>query len=173
MFGMREGKNQEGPPDGSKVEAPEGELSWVEKVTNAASSWETQQMETEVEWSGSIARGVKAMNHNDVLSAAISSIRDRGKDFGDIKTSFQKAAIIASAMLDKTITPYDVAVIANAMEMSRLSNNPTHQESWVASAAYIAIASQLSNDRPAMPEARFMDNVENSLKEALGVNNAS
>jgi hypothetical protein len=173
MFRMREGKNQNGSQDGGEVETPESELSWIEKVTNAASSWEKQQMETENEWTSGIARGVNAMNCNDVLSTALTTIRDRNKDYGDIKTSFQKAAIISSAMLDKTITAYDVAVIANSMMQARLSNNPKHQDSWVHMAAYTSIAAQLSGDRPAMPEARFMDNVESGLKEALGIDNAN
>ena len=169
---LRKGENQEGSLDGSESKAPEVETSWVKTVTDAASRWENQQMEAEAERSSGIARGVNAMNCNDVLSTAMTTIRDRSKDYGDIKTSFKKAAIISSAMLDKTITPYDVAVIANAMKMYRLSNNPNHQDSWVDSTAYTAIAAQLADDKPTMPEARFMENVENGIKEAMGVTNA-
>jgi hypothetical protein len=172
MSWLRKGENQEGPLNGGEGKAPEGETSWIKTVTDAASSWEKKQVEAEVKRSSRITRGVKTMNYNDVLSTAMSTIRDRGKDYGDIKTSFKKAAIIASAMLDKTITPYDVAVIANAMKMSRLSNNPNHQDSWVDSTAYTAIAAQLADDKPIMPEARFMENVETGLKEAMGVTNA-
>ena len=174
MLRMRKGKDQDRSQNGSESETPESELSWIEKVTNAASSWETQQMEEETKWSSRIARGVNAMNCNDVLSTALTTIRDRNKDYGDIRTSFQKAAIISSAMLNKTITPYDVAVIANSMKMARLSNNPTHQDSWVDSAGYIAIASQLAGE-PSMPQtdARFMNGVEDGLKEALGITNAN
>ena len=174
MFRMREGKNQDGSQDGSESEAPEGELSWVEKITNAASSWEEQQMETETKWTSGIARGVNAMNCNDVLSTALTTIRDRNKDYGDIKTSFQKAAIIATAQLNKAISPYDVAVIANSIKLARLSHNPEHQDSWVDSAAYTAIASQLAS-QVAMPQAdvRFMDTVEAGLKQAMGADNAS
>ena len=174
MLRMRKNKDPDGSQDGSESEAPEGELSWVKKITDSAAGWEAQQVEAEIERSSRIARGVNAMNCNDVLSTALTTIRDRGKDYGDIRTSFQKAAIIASAMLNKTISPYDVAVIANAMKMSRLSNNPTHQDSWVDSAGYTAIAAQLAGE-PSMPQAdaRFMNVVEDGLKEALGINNAS
>lgn len=169
---MRKGEDQERSLDGGESKAPEVETSWIKTVTDAASSWEKQQMEAEAERQSGIARGVTAMNCNDVLSTALTTIRDRGKDYGDIKTSFKKAAIIATAQLDKAISPYDVAVIANAMKLARLSNNPNHQDSWVDSAAYTAIAAQLSSDKPAMPEARFMENVENGIKEAMGVTNA-
>lgn len=169
---VRKGENQKGSPNGGESKAPESETSWIKTVTDAASSWEKQQVEAEAERSSGIARGVNAMNCNDVLTTAMTTIRDRGKDYGDIKTSFKKAAIIASAQLDKAISPYDVAVIANAMKLARLSNNPNHQDSWVDSAAYTAIASQLSSDKPPMPEARFMENVENGIKEAMGVTNA-
>ena len=170
MFGLREGENQDGSPNGSESKAPKGELSWIEEVTNAASSWEKQQVETENEWTGRPARGAMTMKCNDVLSAALTTIRDRGKDYGDIKTSFTKAAIIASAILDKTISPYDVAVILDAVKRARLSHNPSHQDSWVDAAAYTAIASQFAGD-PFMPqaEARFMNNVEDGLKEAMRI----
>jgi hypothetical protein len=172
MSWLRKGENQEGPLNGSEGKTPESETSWIKTVTDAASSWEKQQMEAEAERSSGIARGVNAMNCNDVLSTAMTTIRERGKDYGDIRTSFKKAAIIASAQLDKAISPYDVAVIANAIKLARISNNPSHEDSWVDSVAYTAIAAQLSSDKPVMPEARFMDVVESGIKEAMGVTNA-
>jgi len=161
---MRNGKDEGGPPDGSESQTPEGEHAWIKTVTDAASSWEEQQMETENEWASRSKKGTGSMNTQDILVTAQQTINSRGKDYGDLKTNFTRASIIASVTTNKNITPYDVALILSAVKQSRLAHDPSNQDSWVDSAAYQAIAAQLVNT-PNRTNDAFAAEVEAKLNE--------
>lgn len=164
MSRMRNGKDESGPPDGSESQTPEGEHAWIKTVTDAASSWEEQQMETENEWASRSKKGTGSMNTQDILVTAQQTINSRGKDYGDLKTNFTRASIIASVTTNKNITPYDVALILSAVKQSRLAHDPSNQDSWVDSAAYQAIAAQLVNT-PNRTNDAFAAEVEAKLNE--------
>lgn len=84
------------------------------------------------------------MHHLDVLATAQSTISQRGKEYGDAVPSFVRAANIASAILDKKFTAYDIAVVMMSVKMSRLCHQRGHEDSWVDLAAYVAFAAQFS-----------------------------
>jgi hypothetical protein len=166
---MRNGKDEGGPPDGSESQTSKGEHSWIKTVTDAASSWEEQQMEAENEWTSRSTKGTRSMNTQEILATAQQTISGRGKDYGDIRTSFTRAAIIASVTTNKNITPYDVALVMSAVKQARLAHDSSNKDSWVDSAAYQAIAAQLV-DIPSRSNDALTAEVEAKLNE---VQNAS
>lgn len=121
-------------------------------------------METENEWASRSKKGTGSMNTQDILVTAQQTINSRGKDYGDLKTNFTRASIIASVTTNKNITPYDVALILSAVKQSRLAHDPSNQDSWVDSAAYQAIAAQLVNT-PNRTNDAFAAEVEAKLNE--------
>lgn len=84
------------------------------------------------------------MHHQDVLNTAINTIRERGKEYGDVLPSFVRAANIASAILDRRVTAFDVSVVMIAVKMSRLAQNKEHEDSWIDLVAYTAFAAQFA-----------------------------
>lgn len=118
------------------------------------------------------------MHHLDVLATAQSTISQRGKEYGDALPSFVRAGNIASAILDKKLTAFDIAVVMMAVKMSRLSHQRGHEDSWVDLAAYVAFAAQFAAPSTsdfneivtATVEADITDIVRNIQK---GMNNAS
>jgi len=84
------------------------------------------------------------MNHQDILSTAKATISQRGQEYGDALPSFVRAANIASAILDRKLTAFDIAVVMMAVKMSRLSHQRGHEDSWIDLAAYVAFAAQFS-----------------------------
>ena len=164
MSRMRNGKDEGGPPDSGESQAPEGEHSWIKTVTDAASSWEEQQVEAEDKRSNRSQRGVREMNNQEILATAQQTISGRGKEYGDIRTNFTRAAIIASVTTNKNITPYDVALVLSAVKQARLAHDSSNHDSWVDSAAYQAIAAQLV-DTPNRSNDAFTAEVEAKLNE--------
>ena len=168
MSRMRNGKDEGGPPDGSESQTPEGEYSWIKTVTDAASSWEKQQVETENEWTSRSKKGTGSMNTQDVLTTAQQTINGRSKDYGDLKTNFTRASIIASVTTNKNITAFDVALVLLAVKQARLAHDPSNHDSWVDAAAYQAIAAQLVNT-PSRTNDAFTAEVEAKLNEVQNV----
>lgn len=167
MQRVRDTEDEGGSSGGWEGQTDEDSLSWVKTVTNAASRWEAKQVEEKIERASSPQNGARSMNYSDILNTANMTINARGKDYGDISTSFMRASVIASATLNKTISPYDVAMILHAVKLSRISHNPTMQDSWVDLAAYGAIAANLSA-APRMPQVgeSFLADVEAKITEA-------
>jgi hypothetical protein len=84
-------------------------------------------------------------NAKQILTTSIDIIGSRAEEYGDASQSFSRASTIASTMLDKTITAYDVSIILMAVKMARIAQNKTHMDSYVDLAAYTAFAAQFSN----------------------------
>jgi hypothetical protein len=84
-------------------------------------------------------------NAKQILTTSIDIIGSRAEEYGDASQSFSRASTIASTMLDKTITAYDVSIVLMAVKMARIAQNKTHMDSYVDLAAYTAFAAQFSN----------------------------
>lgn len=166
---MRNGENKDGPPDGGESQTPEGEHSWIKiALENASSGWQEQQVEAEDQWTTRSQKGTTNMNNQEILATAQQTIGGRSKDYGDIKTNFTRAAIIASVTTNKNITPFDVALILSAVKQARLAHDPTNHDSWVDATAYQAIAAQLV-DMPNRSNDAFTAEVEAKLNEVQNV----
>ena len=84
------------------------------------------------------------MNHKDVLSSAVNTLRDRGGQYGPEDMVFDRISRIATVMLDRVITPYDVAMIHVATKMARVASNPRHADNYVDGVNYMAFAAQFA-----------------------------
>lgn len=84
-------------------------------------------------------------NAKQILTTSIDIIGSRAEEYGDASQSFSRASTIASTMLDKTITAYDVSIVLMAVKMARIAQNKSHMDSYVDLAAYTAFAAQFSN----------------------------
>lgn len=67
----------------------------------------------------------------------------RQKDYGDKKKNFSDIAALWSVILGKTIDPLQVAQCMVAMKLARLIKTPSHRDSWVDIAGYVACAEEL------------------------------
>ena len=84
------------------------------------------------------------MNHKDVLSSAVNTLRDRGARYGNEDMMFDKISRIATVMLDRVITPYEVSLIHVATKMARMSVNPRKEDNYVDGVNYLAFAAQFA-----------------------------
>ena len=103
----------------------------------------------------------------EVLALATRTYVDRNQEYGAVKTSFTRIASISSTVLNKTITPHDIAIIMIALKQARITTNPQHLDSYVDLAVYSAIAAELAT-APKMPQVgeTFLTDVEAALQAA-------
>ena len=83
------------------------------------------------------------MKHDDILRLSLSTIGERGKDYGNHLSSFGRAATIAGTLLGRDVDPFEVGVIMMAVKMSRISKTKKHKDSWVDLIAYTAFSAEL------------------------------
>ena len=114
----------------AQVQATNGPLKTCKQTLNAGCDQSTQKE--------------KNMHHLNVLNSAVTTISNRGNEYGDIHPNFVRAATIASCLLDKKLTAFDVAAVMMAVKMARLTHNREHEDSWVDLTAYTAFAAQFA-----------------------------
>ena len=84
------------------------------------------------------------MNHKEVLSSAVGILKDRAVQYGPEEDCFGRISQLASIVLNKPISPYDVAMILHCTKLGRLQENRTNPDNYVDGINYLAFASQFS-----------------------------
>jgi len=74
----------------------------------------------------------------------VGTLRDRAAQYGPEDQLFDRISRIATVMLDRIITPYDVAMIHVATKMARVASNPRHLDNYVDGVNYMAFAAQFA-----------------------------
>lgn len=95
------------------------------------------------------------MDPKAILEAAMALIDNRGVNYGGIEQNFDRAAKIASLKLDKTISPYEVAIVLESVKDARRAISPDHYDSHIDGINYRAFAlllSGASKDTPTVQE---------------------
>lgn len=85
------------------------------------------------------------MNHKDVLSSAVNTLRDRAVRYGNEDLMFDKASRIASILCDRIVTPWEIVQIMIAVKQVRMSVDPKNDDNYVDQVNYTAFAAQFAN----------------------------
>lgn len=107
------------------------------------------------------------MNHKDILYKAATILNDRGKDYGDIAPMFEDVATIASIVLGKEITKYDVTTIMEVLKLRRRRENPKLADNYADNVNYTAFSAQFAlndheGDTPAALAQQPIEGVQNA-----------
>ena len=69
------------------------------------------------------------MNRKQVLEDAVICLEIRESDLG--MNLYTKASTIASTLLDKRVSPYDIAMIEMALNLARTTSKAKSDDSWI------------------------------------------
>jgi translation initiation factor 2 alpha subunit (eIF-2alpha) len=169
MYWLRKRKDKNRPPNSGESQTVEGEHAWIKvALENASAIREEQQIQEEDgrQYRPQIKENTMT-TAQEVLALATRTYADRSQEYGAIRTSFTRIATISSTVLDKTITPHDIAIVMIALKQARITSNPQHLDSYVDLAVYSAIAAELATT-PKMPQVGepFLATVEAALHAA-------
>lgn len=88
------------------------------------------------------------MDRGQILKAAHDLTHgDRDKNYGSPLTNHQRIAAIWSVILEKEVTPSQVALCMAGVKIARLIESPEHLDSFIDGAAYMAIAGEISKPK--------------------------
>jgi hypothetical protein len=110
-------------------------------------------------------------------------LRDRHTQYGPEELCFDRISKIATVILNKEISPYDVSMIMVALKLGRLQDSRTLDDNYVDGINYLAFAAQFAKAKTSIETAVEDDivamakrlspkkpenmNEENSLDSAL------
>ena len=103
------------------------------------------------------------MNPKAILNEAAALIDQRGVNYGGIEANFERAASIASLKLNKTITPYEVAIVMESIKDARRATSPDHYDSHIDGINYRAFAMLLSGATKGVPTSQEMVDMLNKM----------
>ena len=99
------------------------------------------------------------MNHREVLKEAAGVITERGKEYGPEDACFQRSADLASIILNKSISKYDVAMILHANKLARMQESRAKPDHYVDGINYLAFGAQFAQQNGSIAVA-----VEDDIK---------
>lgn len=102
------------------------------------------------------------MNHADILRSSATKVNELDSSYGPRELVFDRAARIASVLLDMNLTAYDVSMIVTSLNLAQLQTNRTDPESYVSSIVNLAFASQF-----AAPSKEADDIINKGISEAI------
>ena len=88
--------------------------------------------------------GTNKMNHTDVLTNAINILRDRDTKYGPVQEMFERTAKLASIILDKEVTPYEISIILRCMKDARKKHDRFNVDHYADAINYEAFAYQFA-----------------------------
>ena len=88
--------------------------------------------------------GTNKMNHTEVLTNAINILRDRDTTYGPVQEMFERTAKLASIILDRDVTPYEITVILKCLKDARKKYDRLNVEHYSDNINYEAFSYQFA-----------------------------
>jgi hypothetical protein len=82
------------------------------------------------------------VENGDILKTSATIIAKRRETYGDPRDCFDRAAAIASATLNRPVSPYEVVTIIHAVKLARIAQSPKNLDHYVDGVSYLAFAGQ-------------------------------
>jgi hypothetical protein len=98
------------------------------------------------------------MNHKQIIKSAVDVLKDRSEAYGSEEMCFKRISDIATIILNKSISEYDVSMIMLCVKMGRLQEDRQNLDHYVDSVNYLAFAAQFSGSQNSVATA-MMDDV--------------
>lgn len=105
------------------------------------------------------------MHYRDVLKSCASILNDRNQKYGDSDICFGRISKIASIVLDKPISEYDVAIILSCVKLGRIPGNPAYADNYVDLANYAAFSAHFADKETASSENVVKPSFSRSLAD--------
>lgn len=108
------------------------------------------------------------MNHAEVLNQSASNIIELTKKYGTRELVFHRASQLASLLLNRTVTPYEVTMITSALNLAHLQENRGDSHNYVSAIANMAFSAQFAavevNTADLAPEKDLFQGIEKIVK---------
>ena len=88
--------------------------------------------------------GTNKMNHTEVLTNAINILRDRDTKYGPVQEMFERTSKLASIILDRDVTPYEITVIMKCLKDARKKYDPMNVDHYADNINYEAFSYQFA-----------------------------
>ena len=82
------------------------------------------------------------IDHKEVLTSTARLLAQRTEAYGVPAHTYARAATIASTVLGKDLTPYDIVMVMHAVKLSRIPSDPKKLDNYRDGINYLAFAAE-------------------------------
>jgi len=79
-------------------------------------------------------------------------MNQRGEEYGHLEENFSRISAIASVMLGKHVSNYEIAMMLLAVKLGRMQESKFHLDNYIDGINYMAIAAYFLKDEPPQDE---------------------
>lgn len=106
------------------------------------------------------------MHHTEFVTASARILNERGQEYGPVEPCFQRIASMASLLLNRNVSPFEVCIFHIATKLARSVESPTKSDTWIDLINYAAFAGQFSELRGHGNEAVNLAQMEADMTAA-------
>jgi len=88
------------------------------------------------------------MDHKQILSDAVTLLKERGQDYGDENELFERTCSIYNLMTGESFTPWQANIFMTALKMARIKSNRSKADNYIDGINYLAFAGQFAQAKP-------------------------
>ena len=105
-------------------------------------------------------------HHTDILLDATRTLKERTTQYGQPSDTYARAAVIASTVLQKSLTPYDIVMIMHAVKLSRIPSGHENLDNYKDGINYLAFAAEFAG-APSQPKIKPVPGQQEALNSLL------
>ena len=91
------------------------------------------------------------MNHKEILSSAVSTLRDRADLYGSEEALFERVCTLYNVMTGQSLTPYDVNTIMVCVKLARMRFDRKVADNYVDAINYMSFMAQFADVQGSIP----------------------
>ena len=105
------------------------------------------------------------MNHSEVLQQSAVNINDLVNTYGPRELVFDRAAKLASILLNQEVSIYEVSMIVTALNLGHLQDNRSDPSNYVSAVSNLAFAAQFATPKNTGAEKDLFAGIEEIAKK--------
>lgn len=108
------------------------------------------------------------MHYRDTLKQAAETMDERQKKYASPEVNFARIAALASIMLNRNVTPYEISMIHLCTKLARHIETPTYDDNILDGVNYLAFVGTFAGQHfDGLGEVRRVEIVKNMEDEML------
>ena len=92
-------------------------------------------------------------NHTEILNQAGNILKERARQYGPEEECFDRISKLATIILNKPISVYDITMIQVATKLGRLQESRSLDDNYIDAMNYLAFGAQFSKSQSAVSTA--------------------
>ncbi len=108
------------------------------------------------------------MNHTDILTQSVLTLRDRDAQYGSMEDTMVRACEIFEMITGREFSPYEANIFMHSLKLSRMRKSPTKADNYIDGVNYLAFAGEFATRTDAADTAISDEIINAGMRDLVG-----